>query len=193
MRNVHVRILVSVALVSFLFLSSILGTCAADKQHLIQIASKTHRYESKQGFERDPKDIVNTLKDNDVAQFQTLLDGLSRSFGLDKILKGKGPFTLLAPTDRAFKQIPADDLSVLFANPKKLKEVLSYHAIDQELSAQDLLKLKAVKSMEGHDLTFSQFSGDLYVDKALVKVTDIHCSNGVIHVLDGVVMPPLSQ
>jgi uncharacterized surface protein with fasciclin (FAS1) repeats len=163
---------------------------AADPQ---LIASKTQRYEAKQGFERDPKDIINTLRDNDVTQFNTLLDGLQRSFGLDKTLKGAGPYTLFAPSDRAFNQMPQEDLQNLFANPDKLKQVLSYHVVSGKLSGQELRSLKTVKTLEGHDLTVGIYNGDLYADKALVRWTDIPCANGVIHVLDKVVMPALDK
>lgn len=155
---------------------------------------KTKRYTEKEGFERTPKDIVNTLKDNEITQFTTLLDGLEQAFGLDKTLKGKGPFTVFAPSDKAFKTIPGDDVQSLFANKKKLKQVLSYHVIEgSKLSGKALRTMKSIKTLEGHEISFSEKGGSLFVDKALVKISDVPCSNGVIHVIDSVVMPPLSQ
>lgn len=159
-----------------------------------QGTGKTKRYEEKGGFERTPKDIINTLKDNEISQFATLLDGFEQAFGMDKTLKGKGPFTVFAPTDKSFTTIPGDDVQSLFANKKKLKQVLSYHVIDgSKLSGQALRTMKSIKTMEGHEISFCEKGGSLFVDKALVKISDVPCSNGVIHVIDSVVMPPLSQ
>lgn len=155
---------------------------------------KTKKYTEKGGFERTPKDIINTLKDNEITQFQTLRGGLEQAFGLDKTLKGKGPFTFFAASDKAFTTIPGDDVQSLFANKKKLKQVLTYHVIEgSKLSSDALRTMKGIKTMEGHELKFSEKGGSLYVDKALVKISDVPCSNGVIHVIDSVLMPPLSQ
>ncbi|HMP54656.1 MAG TPA: fasciclin domain-containing protein, partial [Candidatus Melainabacteria bacterium] len=76
----------------------------------IKIASnETKRFEFKEGFERRPKDVINTLQDNEVTRFQTMLEGLDQAYDLDDTLKGKGPWTLFAPSDKAFKKIPQDD------------------------------------------------------------------------------------
>lgn len=176
------------ALVSCLFFSP---PAIADAPLLI--AAKTEHYSEKEGFERRRLDIINTLKDNEVTQFGTLLDALSQSFDLDKELKGKGPFTLFAPSDKAFKRMPADDLMSLFGNKKKLRQVMEYHVVRDQLDSKTLLSRKTVKTMEGHDLTISQIGGNLYADKALIRVVNLPCSNGMIHVLDGVIMPPLSK
>lgn len=157
------------------------------------VAVKTEQFTEKEGFERKPLDIINTLHNNDQARFQTLLEGLQQAFDLDNTLKNKGPYTLFAPTDAGFKEIPSDDLQSLFANKKKLKQVLSYHIVAAKLNSDALRKMKSVKTLEGHKLTISVKNGDLYVDKALVKITDIPCSNGIIHILDSVVMPPLKE
>lgn len=158
------------------------------------LAAKTKVFEEKEGFHKEPKDIINTLKDNQVAQFNTFLEGLPIGFDLDKVLKGAGPYTVFAPTDNAFKKIPGDDVQSLFANKKKTKQVLQYCIIDKaKLDSKALRAMKSVKTMEGHDLAITDRDGDLYVGQALVIVSDIPCSNGVIHAIDHVVMPPLSQ
>lgn len=158
-----------------------------------RLAGKTVEYEPKEGFERRALDIINTLKNNEVGGFATLLDGLSQAYDLDNSLKGKGPITLFAPIDKAFERIPQADRDLLWANKKKLKQVLSYHIVQGKLTAQDLKDGAKLKTMEGHSLTVSRKGNDIYLDKALVKVTNIPCSNGELHVLDDVVMPPLSQ
>lgn len=162
-------------------------------QGSLLIADKTREFHEKEGFERQPKDIINTLKNNEYASFQTLLDGLQQAFDLDKTLKNKGPFTLFAPSDKAFKTIPDEDVQALFANKKKLKQVLSYHIVSGKFSAKFLRELKTLKTIEGHKLTLSTKNGNLHIDKALVQTADIPCSNGTIHIVDSVLMPPLSK
>ena len=102
---------------------------SSDKSKAIKIAAKTTKYSEKEGFERKKLDIINTLKENEVTRFMTLRDGLTQAFELDKVLKGAGPFTFLAPSDDAFKHYPPDDLSQLFDNKKKLRQVLELSLI----------------------------------------------------------------
>lgn len=166
---------------------------SSDKSNRIKIAAKTTKYTEKEGFERKKLDIVNTLKENEVTRFMTLRDGLTQAFELDKVLKGAGPFTFLAPSDDAFKHYPADDLSQLFDNKKKLRQVLEYCIIDGNYSAADLVKMGTVKTHEGHSVSFSSPNGDYFADKSLMKVIDIPCTNGMLHVLDRVIQPPLAQ
>ncbi len=166
---------------------------SSDKSARIKIAAKTTKYSEKEGFERKKLDIVNTLKENEVTRFMTLRDGLTQAFELDKVLKGTGPFTFLAPSDDAFKHYPQDDLSQLFDNKKKLRQVLEYCIIDGNYSAADLVKMGTVKTHEGHSVSFSNPNGDYYADKSLMKVIDIPCTNGTLHVLDRVIQPPLAQ
>ena len=166
---------------------------AQSLNHNLLIAAKTEPFKEKEGFERNKKDIINTLKDNDVAQFTTLLDGLQQAYELDKTLKGNGPYTFFAPNDKAFKKMPDDDKQTLWANKKKLKQVLQYHIVFGDLDGKALRTKHTVKTLEGHSITMSTKGNDLYADKSLITVTDIPCSNGVIHILDEVIMPPLSK
>lgn len=169
-----------------------LNHCSTDQKPVL-IAVGTQEFKEKQGFERKPKDIINTLKENEVTSFRTLLDGLQQAFELDKVLKNNGPYTLFAPSDKAFKKMPDEDVQTLFANRPKLKQVLSYQIVEGQLNSRALRTMKSIKTLEGHEITFSTKNGDLYVDKSLVLTTDIPCTNGVIHVLEEVVMPPLSK
>ena len=157
------------------------------------LAARTDRYTEKAGFERQPKDIINSLKSNEVAPFQTLFDGLQQAFELDKTLKNKGPFTLFAPTDKAFKKMSDDDVAQLFGNKKKLKQVLMYHIVPGNVDAKALREKKKLKTMEGHEITITEHGGNLYADKSLITITDVPCTNGVIHVLEQVIMPPLGN
>jgi len=194
-----IRIRASAGLLGLLFAFSLsLGLTAKGSDHNsgdkpILIAARTQQFKEKQGFERKPKDIINTLKDNESTSFRTLLDGLQQAFDLDQTLKNQGPYTLFAPSDKAFKKIPTEDVQSLFANKKKLKQVLSYQIVKGKLNANALRTMKSVKTMEGDEVNLSTKSGDLYADKSLILTTDIPCSNGIIHILDEVIMPPLSK
>lgn len=157
------------------------------------IAAHTKRFEYKEGFERRSKDIVNTLKDNEVARFQTLLEGLEQSYGLDNTLKNNGPFTMFAPTDRAWKAMPADDRMSLFANRKKLQQVLSYMVVKGKYDYNYFKEKRELPTLEGGKVTVEMKYGDVWVDKALVQTADIECSNGIIHVIDTVIMPKLKK
>ncbi len=184
------------SLVSMLALLPLVNTADAGAQSNEQpllIAAKTEQFKMKQGFERKPKDIINTLNDNEVTAFHIFLDGLDQAFSLDNTLKNKGPFTVFAPSDKAFKTIPDDDRKSLWANKKKLQQVLQYHIVPGSFDAKALGMMTSVKTLEGHELKLSKKGNDLYADAILVRTTDIPCSNGVIHVLDGVVMPQLSK
>jgi len=156
-------------------------------------ATKTTRYSNKEGFERPTKDIINTLKDNEVTRFTTLLDGLTQAFELDKTLKNNGPYTVFAACDHGFKRMPNDDVMSLFANKKKLRQVLEYSIVEGKWNSDTLKNNKKFKTLEGHEITISESGGNMYADKVLIQTVDLPCTNGVIHILDGVVMPPLSQ
>ncbi len=162
-----------------------------DQQDLI--AAKTQEFKEKEGFQRKEKDIINTLNDNDVAKFSILLDGLQQAYDLDKTLKNNGPYTLFAPSDKAFEKMPTDDKQSLWANKKKLKQVLQYHIVFGKFNAAALRKKSKLKTLEGHSITISTKGDDLYADKALMTTTDIPCSNGVIHVVDEIIMPALTK
>lgn len=130
------------------------------------------------------KDIVETAQS--AGSFKTLVVALQTA-GLVETLKGKGPFTVFAPNDAAFAKIPKDQLDALLADKAKLTKVLTYHVVAGKVMAADV-KAGPVKTVEGSNLTIST-TGGVMVDKAKVIKTDITASNGVIHVIDSVVMP----
>lgn len=130
------------------------------------------------------KDIVDTAVA--AGQFKTLATALQAA-GLVDTLKGKGPFTVFAPTDEAFAKIPKAQLDALLADKAKLTAVLTYHVVPGAVMAKDV-KAGKVKTVQGSELTIST-TGGVMVDKAKVVKTDITASNGVIHVIDSVVMP----
>jgi uncharacterized surface protein with fasciclin (FAS1) repeats len=132
------------------------------------------------------KDIVDTAVA--AGQFKTLATALQAA-GLVETLKGKGPFTVFAPTDEAFAKIPKAQLDALLADKAKLTAVLTYHVVPGAVMAKDV-KAGKVKTVQGSELTVST-TGGVMVDKAKVVKTDITASNGVIHVIDSVVLPAM--
>jgi uncharacterized surface protein with fasciclin (FAS1) repeats len=130
------------------------------------------------------KDIVDTAVA--AGQFNTLATALQKA-GLVDTLKGKGPFTVFAPTDEAFAKVPKDQLDALLADKAKLAAVLTYHVVPGKVMAKDV-KAGKVKTVQGSALTVST-AGGVKVDNANVIKTDIAADNGVIHVIDTVVLP----
>ena len=130
------------------------------------------------------KDIVDTAVA--AGNFKTLAAALQAA-GLVETLKGKGPFTVFAPTDEAFAKVPKDQLDALLKDKAKLTAVLTYHVVPGQVMAKDV-KAGKVKTVQGGELTVST-GGGVKVDNANVVKTDIVASNGVIHVIDSVVLP----
>jgi len=132
------------------------------------------------------KDIVETAKA--AGSFQTLVTALGQA-GLVDTLKGPGPFTVFAPTDAAFAKIPKSDLDALLADKAKLTKVLTYHVVSGKVTAADVVKLQSAKTVEGGSLSIKVSDAGVSVNDAKVSKTDIMASNGVIHVIDTVLMP----
>ena len=134
------------------------------------------------------KDIVDTAAA--AGSFKTLAAAL-QSAGLVDTLKGSGPFTVFAPTDAAFAKLPAGTVENLLKpeNKEKLKAVLTYHVVAGKVTAAQVTKLKSAKTVQGTDAKVSVSGGKVMIDNANVVKTDIMASNGVIHVIDTVIMP----
>jgi len=130
------------------------------------------------------KDIVDTAVA--AGNFTTLAAALNQA-GLVQTLKGDGPFTVFAPTDAAFAKVPKADLEALLADKAQLTRVLTYHVVPGKVMAKDV-KAGKVKTVQGSELTVDTGAG-VMVDGAKVVKTDIVADNGVIHVIDSVVMP----
>jgi len=130
------------------------------------------------------KDIVETAVD--AGNFKTLATALDKA-GLIQTLKGKGPFTVFAPTDAAFAKIPKAELDALLADKAKLTSVLTYHVVPGSVMAKDV-KAGKVGTVEGGSLTVAT-EGGVSVNEANVIKTDIVADNGVIHVIDRVLIP----
>ena len=129
-------------------------------------------------------DVVDTAVA--AGNFKTLATAL-KAAGLVETLKGPGPFTVFAPTDAAFAKIPPDQLQALLKDKARLTAVLTYHVVPGKVMAKDV-KAGMVKTVQGSSLTVST-TGGVKVDNASVTAVDIAADNGVIHVIDTVVMP----
>ena len=134
------------------------------------------------------KDIVDTAVA--AGHFKTLAAALQAA-GLVDTLKGPGPFTVFAPTDEAFAKLPAGTVDDLLKpeNHDKLVAILTYHVVPGKVMAKDVVKLHEAKTVNGKDVKIMVESGKVMVDNANVVKTDIACSNGVIHVIDSVILP----
>ena len=137
------------------------------------------------------KDIVDTAVG---ASFNTLVAAV-KAAGLVETLKGPGPFTVFAPTDEAFAKLPKGTLDDLLKpeNKAKLAGILTYHVVPGKVMAADVVKLKKAKTVQGSDIMITVKDGKVMVDKANVVKTDVMASNGVIHVIDAVMMPPAKK
>ena len=131
-------------------------------------------------------DIVQTAVA--AGQFTTLASLLQKAGLVDTLATG-GPFTVFAPTDAAFAKVPKATLDALVADPAKLKAVLLYHVVPGRVTAADVVKLTSAKTAEGRSLGIKVVNGSVFVDGAQVTTPDVEATNGVIHVIDSVLIP----
>jgi uncharacterized surface protein with fasciclin (FAS1) repeats len=149
------------------------GSCGAggDHSHAAKAASS---------------DIVAVA--SSAGSFSTLLTA-AKAAGLVGTLQSDGPFTVFAPTDDAFAKLPEGTVDSLLANPDKLKEILLYHVVPGKVTAADVVKLSKATSAQGSDIEIAVNGSSVMVDNAHVIKTDVMASNGVIHVIDAVIIP----
>jgi transforming growth factor-beta-induced protein len=135
----------------------------------------------------DTKDIVDTAV---AAKFNTLVAAV-KAAGLVDTLKGPGPFTVFAPTDEAFAKLPAGTLENLLKpeNKATLQKILTYHVVAGKYMAADVSSMTSAPTVEGQDVSIKAMNGSVMVDNAHVIKADIVTSNGVIHVIDSVILP----
>ena len=138
------------------------------------------------------KDIVETAMA--AGSFNTLEKALKAADLVDT-LKGQGPFTVFAPTDEAFANLPPGTLNDLLKaeNKQKLQRILTYHVVAGRVSSADVLKLRTAKAVSGDTIEVTANAGTVRVDSARIVKTDIAASNGVIHVIDTVLIPDGSK
>ncbi len=136
------------------------------------------------------KNIVETAVA--AGEFSTLVKAV-KAADLAETLQGDGPFTVFAPTDEAFAKVPKEQLDALLKDKKALAAVLTYHVVPGKVTAADVVKLDSAKTVEGHKLNIKTKQDTVMINNAKVVKADIMCSNGVIHVIDAVLLPPKSE
>ena len=133
------------------------------------------------------KNIVDiAVKDG---RFKTLVAAVQAA-DLVETLKGKGPFTVLAPTDDAFNKLPAGTVEGLLKDIPALKTILLYHVISAKAMSSDVAKMTSATTVQGTDVSIKVEDGKVKINEATVIIPDIEASNGVIHVIDTVILPP---
>ncbi|HSJ82710.1 MAG TPA: fasciclin domain-containing protein [Acidimicrobiia bacterium] len=137
--------------------------------------------------EPEPADIVGVA--TEAGSFSTLLTAVEAA-GLVETLQGEGPFTVFAPTDEAFAALPEGTLDSLLADSEALSQVLLYHVVPGEVMASDVIELDSATTAQGEDIAISVEGDSVKVNQAEVIATDVAASNGVIHVIDQVILPP---
>ena len=140
-------------------------------------------------IEPQPGTIVEVARA--AGSFNTLLAALDAA-GLTATLDGSGPFTVFAPTDAAFDALPAGTVEALLQDPQTLASILTYHVVSGRVEAAQVVNLNSATTLNGAAVTISVDGGVVRVDDATVVQTDIQASNGVIHVIDAVILPPAS-
>lgn len=137
---------------------------------------------------KDKMDIIHTA--SAAGSFSTLIAAVDAA-GLSETLMGEGPFTVFAPTDEAFAKLPEGTVSDLLKpeNKDKLATILTYHVVPGKVMASDVVKIKSAKTVQGQAVKISVKEGAVMIDNANVVKTDIEASNGVIHVIDSVILP----
>ena len=136
---------------------------------------------------RESGDIVTTAVA--AVKFTTLTKLLKRA-GLVSALKQPGPYTVFAPTDAAFKKVPKKTLKALLANKAKLKAVLLYHVVSGKVTAADVVKLRSAKTLNGKNVRIRVSGSNVFVNTSKVVKADVMATNGVIHVVNRVLIPP---
>jgi uncharacterized surface protein with fasciclin (FAS1) repeats len=134
-----------------------------------------------------PKDIVDTAVA--AGSFKTLARLLTDA-DLIGVMKGPGPYTVFAPTDEAFAKVPADVLAGLGKDKAKLAEVLKYHVLTSKWTTDDVKLVKQTGTAQGKSVTFGAAGGTLTVNGAKIVKPNVDCTNGMIHVIDAVLLPP---
>jgi len=172
------RIVLAMTLTLAVSLAAYAGNCkTAAKKHVTQKVA-AHK----------PADIVDTAASVD--DFSTLVAAV-KAAGLVETLKGDGPFTVFAPTNDAFAKLPEGTVESLLKpeNKEKLISILTYHVVPGKVMAKDVVGLSSAKTVQGSKIDIKVKDGAVMIDNAKVVKTDIETSNGVIHIIDSVILP----
>ena len=131
------------------------------------------------------KNIIDTVEGN--PQFSTLASAI-KTANLTDALSGTEPYTVFAPTNEAFKKVPPETLTEVLDDPERLSNILNYHVVAGKVMSADVMKLKEAATVEGTMVTIDTSKG-IKINNASVTSADVECGNGVIHIIDTVLMP----
>ncbi len=155
------------------------GACGTEKQH---------EHSSKTTSMKDINTIIETA--TKAGSFKILLAAVEAA-DLGGALSGDGPFTVFAPTDEAFAALPEGTLEALLKDKKKLSSILTYHVLNGAVKAKDVKGINKAQTLNGQSVMVKVNDGQVMIDNAKVITTDIICANGVIHVIDAVILPKM--
>jgi uncharacterized surface protein with fasciclin (FAS1) repeats len=163
--------------------------CGGDETAAAEAPAQTMSTDTSMGETSAPAEMNIVETAVAAGQFKTLTSLLQQT-GLDKTLAQNGPYTVFAPTDKAFAKVPKKTLDTLAANPEQLKAVLLYHVADGEVKAADVATMSSVATLNGAPVPIKANESVVRVGGAKVVHADVMASNGIIHVIDGVLVPP---
>jgi uncharacterized surface protein with fasciclin (FAS1) repeats len=174
---------------TLLFVLGVLLTCGCVQQPTPQVTPTPTPMVTQPPVETQAmKNIVGTAVAD--GRFKTLVAAVQAA-KLDGTLSGPGPFTVFAPTDDAFKKLPAGTVETLLKDPEgQLKQILLYHVVPGKVMAADVVKLTSATTVQGQPVTITATTQGVKINNASVVITDIETRNGVIHVIDAVLIPP---
>ena len=188
MSRIRMSTLSSVSMIALLLAGTASAGSAPKATTSTAAETATTQEKTMQATAANTMDIVDTAVK--AGSFKTLVAAVQAA-GLVETLKGKGPFTVFAPTDEAFAKLPKGTVESLLLpeNKAKLVDILTYHVVPGQVMAADVVKLTSAKTVEGQSVAIVVKDGKVRVDGANVVQTDIVTSNGVIHVIDSVILP----
>jgi len=170
-------------ILAILFIGILVAGCTSKPPETVVTPTPTHVMTT-----APMKSIVETAVAD--GRFTTLVAALQAA-KLDGALSGPGPFTVFAPTDDAFKNLPPGNVASLLKEPEgQLKQILLYHVVEGKVMAVDVVKLTSAKTLQGSNVNITVTNGVVKINDVTVIITDIQTKNGVIHVIDKVLLPP---
>ena len=174
-------------LLTFVMSLSVLAMASTTEAHCGACGTeKNHDHASMSSAKNDLNTIIETARE--AGSFNTLLSAVE-AVGLTDALSGDGPFTVFAPTDAAFDALPKGTVKALLEDKEKLSSILTYHVLKGKVMAENVVEINEAKTLNGKSVSIKVTDGKVMIDNALVTTTDIVCDNGVIHVIDAVIVP----
>lgn len=179
----------AIAVVAAMSSTSFAGSCGSGSHSHDDKSKATTASAVSKSYDKSA-DIVETAISAE--NFTTLVAAV-KAAGLVEALKGDGPFTVFAPTDEAFAALPEGTVEALLKDTEKLTAILTYHVVPGIVKAEDVVKVDKAETLQGQSVMVKVSDGKVMIDNANVIKTDIMASNGVIHVIDAVIMPDLKK